>query len=126
MKTLSLAALAILLCTTARAALTPPAEAFLVSIGLNPQSEEVLAAEAEGVIATMENGDYAEFSLEERALAKRKNGVLAFIHTRKFIGQLKENFAGTSIPTVNYDPLYLTVEERALVGRKFAERFKKK
>jgi hypothetical protein len=126
MKALPLAALALLLCTAAQAQVSPQTLQFLQTAGIDPNSPEAAAAIAEGVIYTTYEGDAAEFSLEMLAAQKRKNGVLAFIHTRAFIAKLKENFAGTSIPKDNYDPLYLTEDERALVGRKFAERFKKK
>ncbi len=126
MKAFLLAAFALLLCAPARAALSSQAEAYMKSIGLNPQSKEVMLADADGVIETTYENDPAEYSLDQLALGKKKNGLMAFIGTRVFIARLKKDFATTNIPTVNYDPLYLTVDERALVGRKFAERFKKK
>lgn len=126
MKTFPLAALALLLCAPVRAALSPQAEAYLKSIGLDPKSKEVMLADADGVIVTTYEEDSAEYSLDQLALGKKKNGSRAFVGTRVFVARLKEDFARTNIPTANYDPLYLTVDERALVGRKFAERFKKK
>lgn len=126
MKGFPLVALALLLCAPAHAALSEPASAFLKSIGLDPLSKDVALAEADGLIQTTYEDDAAEYSLDQLAVGKKKNGVLAFIGARTFISRLKADYARTSIPTSNYDPLYLTQEERALVGRKFAERFKKK
>lgn len=125
MKTFPLAVLAMLLCVPAQAALSPQAEAFLTSIGLISTSPEVSLAVNDGVISTTFNGDPEQYSLEQLALQRKTNGAKAFVGTRNFIAKLTANFAGTSIPSTNYDPLYLTVQERALAGRKFAERFKR-
>lgn len=106
-----------------------PAEtdAFLKSIGIDPASEDAAAAAAEGPVRTTYDEDPVEFSLARFAADKRKNGMATFISTRGFIRRLKKDYEGTSIPKTRYDPLYLTGEERALVGRKFAEGlFKKK
>ena len=126
MKFLPFAALAFLLCAPARATLSPQAEAYMKSIGLDPRSKDVMLADADGVIVTTYEGDPAEYSLDQLALGRKKNGVRAFVGTRVFIARIKEDYARTNIPTANYDPLYLTNDERALVGRKFAERFRKK
>ncbi|PIR19031.1 MAG: hypothetical protein COV48_04270 [Elusimicrobia bacterium CG11_big_fil_rev_8_21_14_0_20_64_6] len=125
MKAFPLAVLAMSLCVPAQAALSPKAEAFLTSIGLIPTSPEVSLAINDGVISTTFNGDSEQYSLEQLATEGKRNGTKAFVGTRNFIAKLTANFAGTSIPATNYDPLYLTVQERALAGRKFAERFKK-
>lgn len=126
MKGFPLVALALLLCAPAHAELSGHAKTFLTSIGIDLASKDVLLAEADGVIQTTYEDDSAEYSLDQLAVGGKKNGVLAFIGARTFIARLKADFARTSIPTSNYDPLYLTVDERTLVGRKFAERFKKK
>lgn len=101
-------------------ALSPEAENFLRKIGLDPGSEAVRAAEAEGTIATTFRGDAASFSLESLALEKKRNGVLAFITTRAFIRKLEQD-PGTPIPKENYDGMYLTANQRKLVARKIAE-----
>lgn len=126
MKGFPLVALALLLSAPAHAALSEPAIAFIKSIPLDPLAKDVVLAEADGVIQTTYEDDPNEYSLEQLAIGRKKNGVLAFIGARNFIARLKADFARTSIPTSNYDPLYLTETERDLVGRKFAERFKKK
>jgi hypothetical protein len=126
MKPLLIAGLAILLSAPVRAELSPAGETFLKSIGVNLQAQDVVVAIADGVISTTYDADPQDYSLDDLATRKQKNGSLAFIGTRNFIKKLKGNFSGTSIPSTNYDPLYLTPEERSMAGRKFAERFKKK
>jgi|CXWL01.1.fsa_nt_gi hypothetical protein len=121
--------LMILVCLAALAvpssAMKPDTEAFLISIGIDDKSDPSLqqaeTADKDGTIKTTYRGDDVEHSLESLARAKRSNGVKAFITTRVFIRNLKANYAGTSIPKKNYDALYLTKEERILVGRKIAE-----
>lgn len=126
MKPLLLASLVILLSAPVRAELSPAGEYYLKSIGVNLQAPDVVVAIADGVISTTYDADPQEYSLDALAVRKQKNGSQAFIGTRSFIKKLKESFANTSIPATNYDPLYLTPDERTLAGRKFAERFKKK
>lgn len=121
MKPLVLAAFAVLFCAAGASAMTPETEQYLRSIGVDPQSKDVVATDAEGSVMTSRSGDMEEFSLDILAATKKKNGILAFIGSRTFIRNLKKNFAGTSIPKSNYDPLYLTGTERGLVGRKFVE-----
>lgn len=100
---------------------------YLSSIGIDPGSMEVVAVHEEGPVSTIVNEDPEEYSLDRLAAEKRKNGLRVFVHMRTFIRALKKDFAGTSIPKKDYDPFYLTREERALVGRKFVEgMFKKK
>lgn len=121
MKPLALAALAAVFLAASASAMTPETEQYLRSIGLNPASPEVVAVDEEGPLSTTYDGDVSVFSLDSLASQKKKNGVNSFIGTRTFIRRLKENFAGTSIPKSNYDPMYLTPEERGQVGRKFAQ-----
>jgi hypothetical protein len=109
----------------ARPRLSKDAEAFVRAQGVDLESADFKRAVSDGVIKTDYDGDPEEFSLERLAKAKKKNAVANFIGTRAFIAKLKADYAGTPIPTENYDPLYLTHDERDLVGRKFAERFKK-
>lgn len=122
----SVLVLTILIAAAATAsAMTPATAKYLRSIGLDPKSAEAIAADAEGTITIDYEGDDYQYSLAQLAAGKKKNAVATFINTRAFIHRLKEDYAGTSIPKTNYDPLYLTREERTLVGRKFAERFRK-
>lgn len=121
MKFLALAAFAAAFFAASASAMTPETEQYLGSIGLDPASNDVVAVDAEGPVLTSYDGDASEYSLDILAAQKKKNGISSFIGTRTFIRQLKANFAGTSIPKTNYDPMYLTPEERGLVGRKFAQ-----
>lgn len=120
MKPLAFAVLAVGLFSASASAMTPETAAYLRSIGLDPESADVVAVDSEGPVMTSYDGDASEFSLDSLAAQKKKNGISSFIGTRTFIRRLKENFAGTPIPKVNYDPMYLTPEERGQVGRKFA------
>lgn len=119
MKPLVLAVFAVTFFAVTASAMTPETAAYLKSLGQNPESEEIITIDAEGPISTSYDGDPEEYSLDILASQKKKNGIAAFIGTRGFIRKLKANFAGTSIPKTNYDALYLTNEERGLVGRKF-------
>lgn len=119
MKPLVLAAFVVTFFAVTASAMTPETAAYLKSLGHNPESEEIVAIDAEGPISTSYDGDPEEYSLDILASQKKKNGIAAFIGTRSFIRKLKANFAGTSIPKTNYDPLYLNNDERGLVGKKF-------
>ena len=100
-------------------ALASQEESYLRKIGLDPKSAAVVAAEAEGTITTMYKSDMREFSLSGLiAQGNVPNGVKAFVATRAFIARLKRDFAGTPVPKTNYDPMYLTDEERDLVTDK--------
>lgn len=121
MKPLALAAFAVAFFAASASAMTPETAQYLRSIGVNPDSPDVAAVDAEGPVTTSYDGDASEFSLDSLASQKKKNGINSFIGTRVFIRKLKDNFAGTSIPKTNYDPMYLTPEERGQVGRKFAQ-----
>ena len=116
---LTLAALLGVSLSTSAWALSPPAAAFLTSIGVDPADKEVKLADEDGEIVTEYDSDPVSFSLETLATTKKANAVRTFVGTRTFIRHLKKDFGGTSLPKVNYDPLYLTLEERALAGRKF-------
>lgn len=119
-------ALALVFFAAAASAMTPATAKYLRSIGIDPKSKETIAADADGTLTVDYEGDDYQYSLAQLAAGKKKNAVGTFINTRAFIRRLQKDYAGTSIPTTNYDPLYLTHAERDLVGRKFAERFKKK
>lgn len=90
---------------------------YLRSIGIDPESKDVVSVYAEGPVTTEYNGDEEIYSLDTMAAQKMKNRIVTFIGTRLFIRRLKTNFAGT--PKTNYDPMYLTPEERPLAARKF-------
>lgn len=99
-------------------ALSPEAASFLVSIGIDPSSEEVKIADADGEIHTMVHGDPEVFSLENLAIAKRANGVRRFIFTRSLIRRLKADYAAFSFTDggdADYNGDYLTPEDRLIV-----------
>lgn len=106
--------------------MTPATAKYLSSVGIDPGSKEVVEVHEEGPVSTIVNDDPEEYTLDRLAAENRKNGLRVFIHTRTFIRGLKRDFGGTSIPKKDYDPFFLTREERALVGRKFAEGLFKK
>ena len=99
-------------------ALSPQAAEFLRSIGLDPNSEAVRIADADGQISVIYHGDPKNFSLEGLAAERQTNAVKQFVAMRSFIRRLKADYANTKFPTVDYNPDYLKPEERALVGRK--------
>lgn len=99
-------------------AMTPETETFLRKAGLDPASAAVRAADAEGPVSTVYQGDEKTYSLDSLARDGAKNGIKAFVATRDFIRKLKANFAGTPAPTAGYDGLYLTTEERKLALKK--------
>jgi len=104
-------------------ALSRQATDFLLSISIDPASEDVKLAERDGVIKTEYSGDPEEYSLESLALAKKTNGVKCFINTRLFIRSLKADSSrtekvGPGHPLYSCSLLtYLTVEERKLVAK---------
>ena len=116
---LTLAALLAVSLSPSAWALSPSAAAFLTSIGLDPTDKDVKLADEDGEIVTEYDSDQVSFSLETLAITKKTHAARTFVGTRTFIRRLKKDFGGTSFPKVNYDPLYLTLEERALAGRKF-------
>lgn len=113
-----LVAVIVVASVSAASALSPQSEAYLRQIGLDPAAADVRAADADGTIQTTYKGDLAEYSLESLASSRKRNGTIAFVTTRNFIRRLKDDFDGTPLLKTGYDPLYLTPEERALVGRK--------
>lgn len=101
--------------------LSPQAEKFIRSIGLDPKSKEVMQAAADGTIVTLYRDDEKRFSLESLALEGAKNGVRMFVATRWFIHNLKADYENTPFLTADYDGLYLTMDERKLATRKMIE-----
>ncbi|OGR93822.1 MAG: hypothetical protein A2V88_05410 [Elusimicrobia bacterium RBG_16_66_12] len=119
MKPLTLAAALTALLAVPSRALSPQEQTYLQKLGIDPNSKAVASAEADGTVSTTFENEPKEFSL--RGLIAQGNvpkGVACFVTTRNFIARLKTNFAGTAIPKTNYDPIYLTIEERRLVARK--------
>lgn len=100
--------------------------AFLESIGMDPRSENVQIAHHDGTISSIFRGQPISNSLESLAKEGSKKGVIAFVTTRVFIRKLKADFAGTPIPKVGYDGIYLTKDERLLVAEKLVEGFSPK
>lgn len=92
---------------------------FLRSIGIDPKSTDVVSIYAEGPIVTDYNGDEETYSLDSMSAAKKRMGIPTFIATRLFIRRLKENFAGTSVPS-RIQAIYLTPRERELFASKLA------
>ena len=106
-------------------ALSKQATDFLLSIAIDPASENVKRADQDGIIKTEYSGDPEEYSLESLAIAKKVNGVKCFINARAFIRSLKADFSRTNkvgpghpLYSCSY-LLYLTVEERKLAAKKF-------
>lgn len=105
-----------------RGKLSPAAEAFLRTNGLDPASPEAAWAIADGVIRTVNGGDPDELSLETLASRGKKNAIWSFVATRIYVKRLKKNFASTGEAGSEIDPRYMTVEERGLMGRKHKEK----
>lgn len=99
-----------------------PDAAFIKSAGLDPASEEVTRARADGEISSIYRGHPVSNSLETLVKAGSTKGVFSFVTTRAFIRRLKADFKGTDIPKVGYDAVYLTNAERLLVVDKIVER----
>lgn len=102
--------------------LSSSAQEFLRTNGLDPASPEARWAAADGVIHTINGGDPDELSLETLATRGKKNAIWSFVATRIYIRRLKKNFASTGEQGAEIDPKYMTVEERALAGRKYSEK----
>jgi len=100
-------------------ALSAEAAAFLRSVGMDPNSEAVKIADADGEIHTTFHGDPKVYSLEKLVAEKLKNGVRQFVVMRAFIRRLKADFANTAIPKVDYNGDYLTRDERQLMFKKY-------
>jgi len=120
MKPLALSLIFLALALPAKA-LSPEAEEYLKTIGFDPASEDVRLAEAAGEIQTSFMDEDVTYSLELLAAGKKKKNQLTnFITTRAFMARLQKDFNGTKVPAKNYEALYLTTEERQMVGRKIA------
>lgn len=117
---LSLTALAGLSIPGPALALSPPASAFVRALGLDPDSDAVRVADADGDIEGQVMGDPETFSLERLVRENRPTAVRQFIATRWFVHQLKADFAHTPLIRDGYNSAFLTAEERQLVGRKVA------
>lgn len=109
-------------------ALSKQASDFLVSISIDPASENVKLADQDGTITTVIGGDPEVNSLESLATAKKKNGARCFIDTRAYIRRLKADYTRTEDSSRPGHPLYtcayqlyLTVEEQKLAGKKTLE-----
>lgn len=119
MKPLVLAVAFTALFAAPSSALSPQGEAYLQKIGVDPRSDAVATAEADGNISTVFRNQPQEFSLSGLiGRSNTPNGVKAFIATRAFVAKLKQDFDGTPMLKTNYDAIYLTPEERRLVARK--------
>jgi hypothetical protein len=110
---------ALLAITTGEAsALSRQATDFLLSISIDPASEDVKLADRDGVIKTGYRVGPEKFSLESLAIAKNANGVKCFINMRVFIRNLKADHGHTAKVGPGYPlyncPLadYMTLEER--------------
>lgn len=127
MKPLALSAAVLVLAAVSASALTPPTEAFLRSIGLDPASSSVLIAENDGEISTTYMDEEVVYSLEKLAAQKSKNQVTRFIGTRAYFAKLKADFKNTPLPKTkdNYEALYLTPDERKEVSRKVMDFYAK-
>ena len=100
-------------------ALSPQAADFIKSIGLDPTSADVVAADKDGVIKSTYRGDPVSHSLESLATEKKVNAVKSFVVSRKVARGLKGNPAGYQLPNggiEHYDGLYLTQAERLLMA----------
>lgn len=102
--------------------LSPAAEKFIRSIGLDPQSPDVKLSIEDGTIETLRTTDEPmSSSLETLAKAKNKSGAINFVKTRVVIHKLKTDFAGTPFEKnggFDLDAAYLTVKERRLLNQK--------
>lgn len=95
--------------------LSPAAEKFIRSIGLDIKSPDVQLAIADGTIETYHSRDeLISYSLESLAREKNKSHVTKFIATRALIHKLKTDFEGTQTPPGSLDMKYLTLKERYL------------
>lgn len=119
MKNLGIAIALVALLVAPVRALTPKERAYLRKIGIDPKSADVAAAEAAGTIEVMFHHDRQKFSLSSLITRRDSpNAVRRFIVTRAFIARLKKDFDGTAMPEKDYDPDFLTDEERDLVIKK--------
>lgn len=75
-------------------ALSQQSSDFIRSIGIDPASPDVVAADQERQIATTFHRDPESNSLETVASERKTNAVKNFIFTRRVIRDLKANPAG--------------------------------
>lgn len=100
--------------------LSPAAEKFIRSIGLDPRSPDVKLAISDGTIKTLRAADEpASYSLESLAMEKNKTGAIKFIKARVLLHKIETEPAG--VPRNErggideLEMLYLTLKERRLV-----------
>lgn len=97
---------------------TPEAKEYLKSIGLDTASEDVGLAHQAGEIQTTYMDEPVTYSLEALALAKKKTPLIRFVATRAFIANFKYGYIPVKIPGKNFEPDFLTPDERALIASK--------
>jgi hypothetical protein len=101
--------------TSVAAELSQNAIEFLKEVGIDPGSERVRSIL--GDIVQTRSGEIA--SVEELAKKRNKAALLRFISTRNFV-QAYVRDGNTRLPaTEDYEPLFLTKEERAFVQPAF-------
>jgi hypothetical protein len=101
--------------TSVAAELSQNAIEFLKEVGIDPGSERVRSIL--GDIVQTRSGEIA--SVEELAKKRNKAALLRFICTRNFV-QAYVRDGNTRLPaTEDYEPLFLTKEERAFVQPAF-------
>ena len=96
--------------------LTSSTSGYLKEIGIDPQSPEIESMADEKV--AMRGGGVA--SIDEFAKQKKsKQEILRFVSTRRFVKAYREN-PNTRLPAADdYDPAYVTDEEKTLVQPAF-------
>jgi hypothetical protein len=106
---------ALISASSAAAELSRSATEFMKEIGVDPASEKVRSL-LNDVVQTR-NGEIA--SVEEFASKRNKAALLRFISTRNFV-QAYVRDGNTRLPaTEDYEPLFLTKEEKAFVQPAF-------
>ena len=112
----ALISMALLAAAPVLAELAPATSGYLKEIGLDPQSHEIESMANEAV--TMRSGGVA--SIDELAKQKKsKREILRFVSTRRFVKAYREN-PNTRLPAADdYDAVYVTDEEKALVQPAF-------
>lgn len=99
-------------------ALSAETAEFIKSAGLDPASEEVKRARADGTIETVRGDNPVSYSLESLAKEKNGTGAIKFVKARVLIHKLKTDPA--SVPRnerggIEVETRYLTLKERRLV-----------
>jgi len=104
-------------------ALSRQATDFLLSISIDPASENVKLADQDGTVKTTVSGDPEENSLESLAITKKTNAVKSFIDTRTYIRRVKADFSRAEKPLFDsYNPRFMTPDERKLVGKLYEQK----